>query len=544
MARPVTPTKKVCAMPDSFPSRLVRTTRSRTEQGGDEHGFSPRNTRPGPGVDAGDLGAGHVDPEDYEALLRGPSLRGGDRESHLHQIELVLIDDVGAGEPAPFARREAGREADAEALALEVRLDDVARVPEAPGVESGERYVVTDPGGFGRREEAALDQLPEQRQERLALGDQGVRGRENGKATGREEVQQRLETRVGEPVQRVIAEEQVERPTVEPRAPGPRLGLLRSAEHEPRPRQGRLRRPRVGSKLVSILGRSEHADQPDREPLVDDRGAQPSRAAAPPALGERRFQVDAQRACRGVKPRDVGAHGAGFPQPRRRVAVDLHQLPSSVAGPRPVESGEEAPGLGSARACHQWSKGWGNSDWTQQLGMTLEMRQDAPHGSAEHEAGMAELVPHGPREAYRGEREVGEAAGPDIGIARQTVAIGDGLPRPSGAAPALRSASCDQSPSSERDAATRDERRRLLGEHATEPERRPPARSLLGQCGRLKAWTEAGKPAAGEIDTPVDMARSPGPRARKPVTPRRHVRLDDVVVGVRGGCGERLLPLV
>src|SRR6266436_9766031 len=154
MARPVTPTKKVCAMPDSFPSLLVRPTRSRTEQGGDEHGFSPRDARPGPGVDAGDLGAGHVDPEDHEALLRGPSLRGGDRESRLHQIELVLIDGVGAGEPAPLARREAGREADAEAFPLEVRLDDVARVPQAPGVEGGEWHVVTDPGGFSRRKEA------------------------------------------------------------------------------------------------------------------------------------------------------------------------------------------------------------------------------------------------------------------------------------------------------------------------------------------------------------------------------------------------------
>src|SRR5205809_493260 len=133
MARPVTPTKKVCAMPDSFPSLLAGTTRSRAEQGRNEHGLSPRDARPGPGVDAG-----------------------------------------GAGEPAPLARREDGREADAEALALEVRLDDVARVREAPGVESGERDVVTDPGGFGRREEAALDQLPEQRQERLALGDQSV----------------------------------------------------------------------------------------------------------------------------------------------------------------------------------------------------------------------------------------------------------------------------------------------------------------------------------------------------------------------------------
>src|SRR5947207_9287652 len=97
MARPVTPTKKVCAMPDSFPSLLAGTTRSRAEQGRNEHGLSPRDARPGPGVDAGDLGAGHVDPEDHEALLRGPSPRGGDRESRLHQIELVLVDDVGAG---------------------------------------------------------------------------------------------------------------------------------------------------------------------------------------------------------------------------------------------------------------------------------------------------------------------------------------------------------------------------------------------------------------------------------------------------------------
>src|SRR5439155_12794549 len=143
--------------------------------------------------------------------------------------------------------------------------------------------------------------------------------------------------------------------------------------------------------------------------------------------------------------------------------------PSSNAGPRPTESGEEAPRLGSARAGHQRGKRRGNSEWTQQLGMTLEMRQDAPHGSAEHEAGMAELVPHGPREAYRGEREVGEAVGPDIGVACQTVAIGDGLPRPSGSAPALCSPTCGPSPSSERDAATGDEHRRLLGEHATEP---------------------------------------------------------------------------
>src|SRR5215469_17482486 len=117
---------------------------SRAKQRRNEYRLPSRHARSCPCVDAGDLLAGHKDTENEGARLQGPSLSGEDGNLPRHEVQRFLMDDIGDGEPPAIPPAEARGKPHATTLALEIRLDDVTRPPEAPGIERRDRDVITD----------------------------------------------------------------------------------------------------------------------------------------------------------------------------------------------------------------------------------------------------------------------------------------------------------------------------------------------------------------------------------------------------------------
>jgi hypothetical protein len=198
-------------------------------------------------------------------------------------------------------------------------------------------------GSLGGWEEALRSEFEEKRQEGLALRDQRVRRRQQRDRATHGGVQQRRPARFGEPVEWVVAEEEVELPARERDAPPAEREIVRRRDLEPRAGQGLAGGAGMGAELVGILGRAESADEPDREATA--RGAFAERPLRPASPARCEGGPEARRQWRGagVEPRDLALDRARFPEPRWRIAVDLEELPAPVLGPRPVEAGEEAP---------------------------------------------------------------------------------------------------------------------------------------------------------------------------------------------------------
>ena len=153
-----------------------------------------------------------------------------------------------------------------------------------------------------------------------------------------------------------------------------------------------------------------------------------------------------------------------------------------------------------------------------------------PDGQTHHESGVAQLVPRGGRERDRREAEVGEAVGPAVGVATERLAVGDRPP-------------CRTHVVTTR-VALGLEHLRSHGMLAAQSKRRPPPAAVVGERCRLEARAQAGEPAGGEIDTPVDVTRTASGGRREPASPWRHEGLDDPVVRARGGGGQRGLPFL
>ena len=79
---------------------------------------------------------------------------------------------------------------------------------------------------------------------------------------------------------------------------------------------------------------------------------------------------------------------------------------------------------------------------------------------------------------------------------------------------------------------------------AAQNKRRPPSEAVVGEWCRLEARAQAGEPADGEIDTPVDVTWTASFGRGKPASPWRHEALDDPVIRTRGGGGQRGLPFL
>src|ERR1700674_4968781 len=91
---------------------------------------------------------------------------------------------------------------------------------------------------------------------------------------------------IGEPVERVVAEEEIESPACERDPSTADREIVRRRDLKPRAGQRFTRRARLGAELVGIFGRVESADQAHGERTVRGAAAERPLAPAPPARGQ------------------------------------------------------------------------------------------------------------------------------------------------------------------------------------------------------------------------------------------------------------------
>src|SRR5439155_20713514 len=154
---------------------------------------------------------------------------------------------------------------------------------------------------------------------------------------------ERAVARPRRPLERIVAEEEVDASAAERRASPVDPNVFRSTRVDGRVGQGLARRPRVRAELVLVLGRCEKAHQPDAKPPCRRARPELALAPAPPGGHERGPEAAAQPTRTSMKPRYFRLCRARLPAPGRRVAVDLEELPAPVQRPRPVEAREQPP---------------------------------------------------------------------------------------------------------------------------------------------------------------------------------------------------------
>src|SRR5215470_9097406 len=191
----------------------------------------------------------------------------------------------------------------------------------------------------------------------------------------------------------MVAEEEIHCPAAQGDAAATHGEIVHCAEATTRMRQGEPGGARMGTELIRVFGNAERADQADRAHARGFPFAEGVLGATPPARCELPPEIRRRRRRDLVPPCHVALDGPGFPEPGRRIAVDLEELPASVARPRPVEAREQAPALGRRGLGAERSDGLGNAEHAQQLGTPREMSEHAIYRPAKDERGMAELVP-------------------------------------------------------------------------------------------------------------------------------------------------------
>src|SRR5262249_57808722 len=118
-----------------------------------------------------------------------------------------------------------------------------------------------------------------------------------------------------------------------------------------------------------------------------------------------------------------------YPESGRSVGVDLEELPATVHRPRPVKAREEAPGVGRPARSAKRGEPLRDAEDAQELGVAAEVLQHAAGGTAEDARCMLELIVGARREAYGGQREVGEAIRPGIGVPGERGTVRERAPR-------------------------------------------------------------------------------------------------------------------
>src|SRR6266436_5345416 len=183
---------------------------SGAEQRGQIYGLAAGDARARTRVDACDVVPREEDAEDQVSRLTPPAPRRRHGHAQPEHVEALLADHRAFDNASAVPRRDLAREEDAASFALQVGLHDVGPAAEGLRAEGGASDVAGDGGGFGRREEALATELPEERQEGLALGDQHVRGRQEGNCASRGGLDEESPARLREPVEGIVAKEYVE----------------------------------------------------------------------------------------------------------------------------------------------------------------------------------------------------------------------------------------------------------------------------------------------------------------------------------------------
>ena len=97
---------------------------------------------------------------------------------------------------------------------------------------------------------------------------------------------QRRPARLSQPVERVIAEEEIERSAVQRDTAAPEYQILRCSELEARAGQGLAPRTRMGPELIGIFGGAERAHETDGEPAARGAFAERALCSTAPARGK------------------------------------------------------------------------------------------------------------------------------------------------------------------------------------------------------------------------------------------------------------------